>query len=223
MIGDIVISDHAVERFVQRHAPEMSFNEAKSLLIRRSLDAVPLKQKTINGDNQWQISNPDIVLVGKYVRGRVICKTILPEAEFKGIPEEEIELMQEYADDRASDRNKKIEQQHAKTEEQLLLETLTLTQRFELEQQRIAAENRIEMVRYQIMREYLASKRQETQIKERLAGAINNSNNSRHNITTAIKIAVSTLVKLRGNKEVDYALAEIQRIDPAYLDKDFLK
>jgi hypothetical protein len=214
MIGDIYISDHAVERFVKRHAPEMSFDSAKSLLIRRSLRAVLLRQKTINGDEQWQINDPNVILVGKRVKGKTICVTILPEAEFNGIPEEELELIREYVDSRASSRISETERRCDEIEDQLS-QTLTPVQRFELLQQKISAEKKIEATRYQIMREYIASNKEKIETM--------NNDSSRRNLSKALKIAISALVKLQGDREVDYALAEIQRINASYTSKDFLK
>lgn len=43
--------------------------------------AAPLKAKTLLGHHQWQLQDPDCVLVIREKRGRKVCVTVLPEPE----------------------------------------------------------------------------------------------------------------------------------------------
>jgi hypothetical protein len=206
MIGDIHISDHAVNRFVQRHAPEMTFNDAKSLLIRRSLHAVALKQKTIKGDNQWRISDPDVILVGKYVNNGIVCVTILPEPEFFGISEEDFDRIHNHIDDVFDERSGDAGERREEVNERLLDAILTPSQRHDLEQRKLSLENQMEKLRYSIMQEYISRHKPKTITK-----------GPRKGMLKALEIAMRALLKLKGNPDIDYTLAEIQRICPESL------
>ena len=83
---NILISDHAAHRFIKRHAPEMSFHEAKSYLREKAPEATPLKEKTIKGSPQWLLEDPRCVLVMRNDRRQrlIVCVTVLPEPE--GVP-----------------------------------------------------------------------------------------------------------------------------------------
>lgn len=76
-----IITKHAVERFVQRHAPYLTVGQAFWHLRRAARFAAHLKAKTVLGHHQWQIDDPSCVLVIKEDRGRMICVTVLPEPE----------------------------------------------------------------------------------------------------------------------------------------------
>lgn len=203
MIGDIHISDHAVSRFVQRHAPEMTFREAKSLLIKRSLHAVALKQKTVKGDNQWRITDPDVILVGKYVNNGIVCVTILPEPEFSGVSEEDFYKIHNHIDGILDERAEGIKERSECINEQILNSVLTPSQRFDLEQRRLSIECQLEKLRYAIMQEYITMNKPKTiTLGPRKGGA------------KALEIAVRALLKLKGDPDIDYTLAEMQRVCP---------
>lgn len=218
MEGDIYVSDHAVERFVKRHVPHMTFTAAKTLLIRRARDAVALKEKTVKGDHQWRITDPDVILVGKYVQNRIICKTVLPEPENFGIPEEEMDILRE---ERMAFDSRVIEEEkhQVELETRLLNDQLTRAQRFDLEKQRISAEKKIGLFRCQIIREYLATKNREITMDKELDGALG----SKKQLAKALREAITFIMKLENNRDADFALAEIQRINPEFLSKKFLK
>ena len=93
----IGFTEHAIDRFIQRHAPELSREEAKAFLEDAALSAVKLRQKTFDGQFQWQVQETGIVLVTKPDSGEHVCVTVLPRPEAKGPSEEELELMREYA------------------------------------------------------------------------------------------------------------------------------
>lgn len=76
-----IITRHAVDRFVQRHAPHMTVQEAFRHLCDAWPTAAHLKAKTLLGHHQWQLRDPDCVLVLRENRGRLICVTVLPEVE----------------------------------------------------------------------------------------------------------------------------------------------
>lgn len=76
-----IITRHAVDRFVQHHAPHLTAKQAFRLLLEAAPRAAHLKAKTILGDHQWQLEDPECVLVMKEDHGRMICVTVLPEPE----------------------------------------------------------------------------------------------------------------------------------------------
>lgn len=211
MEGDIYVSDHAVERFVKRHVPHMTFAAAKTLLIRRARNAVALKEKTIKGDHQWRISDPNVILVGKYDRNRIICKTVLPDL---GVPEEEMDLILEHIEE---DERVSLWEQKLGFLEKQLYGQLTQNQIFELEKQRISAENKIDMLRLQIMREYIAmNQRRITDSRDTTSGK------KKTQTAIALRETLRFIKKLVGNKEAEHVLAEVQRINPEFLTDGFL-
>ncbi len=90
-------TEHAIDRFIERHAPDLSRAQARSYLEEAVLKAVRLKEKTHNGEAQWQIED-GTVLVTKVDRREVVCVTVLPGPRHHGGPsEEEMDLMREHA------------------------------------------------------------------------------------------------------------------------------
>lgn len=92
MLQRAKITDHAVQRFVERHAPHMSFEEARRHLYRASAHSNKLKEKTLRGQFQWEINDPYCVLVIKFDRGNPICVTVLPEKELSRVDMAEMEM-----------------------------------------------------------------------------------------------------------------------------------
>lgn len=74
----IVITQHAINRFIQRHAPEMSYDQAKRHLQTESRQAAHLRNKSVNGQSQWRLDNPNCILVMKRDGRDDICVTVLP-------------------------------------------------------------------------------------------------------------------------------------------------
>ncbi len=96
-MGRIYFSDHAVERFIERHAPDMTPEEAREHLEQEGPRAIRLRERTILGQEQWQLQDPPCVLVIKNSddAGRV-CKTILPTRQnHGGWTEDELEIVRE--------------------------------------------------------------------------------------------------------------------------------
>lgn len=79
------ITVHAADRFIQRHAPHMSLQEARNFLHRASIRSNRLKEKTQKGQFQWEISDPRCVLVIKFDKNEPICVTVLPEPEINKV------------------------------------------------------------------------------------------------------------------------------------------
>jgi hypothetical protein len=77
----LIITRHAVDRFVERHAPHLTAEQALRFLLQEAPRAAHLKAKTMLGHHQWQLEDPDCVLVMKEDNRRMICVTVLPEPE----------------------------------------------------------------------------------------------------------------------------------------------
>ncbi len=95
----MVFTSHAVDRFIERHAPEMSCDEALEHLDRAAQQAVRLNAKTLLGQEQWEMTEPRCILVTKHDQrqGIHVCVTVLPSPERFGPSEDELELMREAA------------------------------------------------------------------------------------------------------------------------------
>lgn len=75
----IDFSDHAVERYIVRHRPELSYQQALAEPDDLGLAATPLKRRTLAGQALWQAGGePPILLVVKPDRGVNVCVTVLP-------------------------------------------------------------------------------------------------------------------------------------------------
>jgi len=71
---------HAVDRYVQRHAPELTIAEATRRLAAAALGAVRLKERTVRGHDQYHLPDLDVIAVIKRDPGRkgATVVTILP-------------------------------------------------------------------------------------------------------------------------------------------------
>lgn len=85
MRQEFLFTHHAVERYIQRHARHLSFQEAMTALEEGALEAEVLPQKTLAGQTQWLLKNPRVVLVTKSEQKRCIVVTVLPR---EATPEE---------------------------------------------------------------------------------------------------------------------------------------
>ncbi len=70
-------TDHAVDRFVSRHVPELTTSEARMVLAHAAQSAVRLREKTALGQEQWRIDEPPATLVTKRDGGMIVCVTVL--------------------------------------------------------------------------------------------------------------------------------------------------
>jgi hypothetical protein len=77
----VFISTHALTEFIRHYAPHMSQLEAEQHLERAAASADRLKEKTSYGQEQWQIRDPDCVLVMKQDGRKTICVTVFPEPQ----------------------------------------------------------------------------------------------------------------------------------------------
>jgi hypothetical protein len=94
----IFFTVHAVERFIERWAQDMVYDEARSYLESQAPFASKLKERTILGQEQWLLDLPDrrCVLVTKTTPEGRVCVTVLPEKEnFGEFTEEEMEIIRE--------------------------------------------------------------------------------------------------------------------------------
>lgn len=80
----ITFSTHAIERYIERHAPWLEAAEARERLQWAArLRSTKLKQKTGAGDSQWQLRDPDVVLVVRPDGGNSHVVTILPHTSLQ--------------------------------------------------------------------------------------------------------------------------------------------
>ena len=79
-------TQHAVERFRRRWAPGLSHAAALRELITLSQTARPLRERTFDGEEQWEASDGSgLVFVVRRDQGRkrhgFVCVTVLPQRE----------------------------------------------------------------------------------------------------------------------------------------------
>ena len=115
--GGNVVTMHAVERYIQRYAPQLPYTEAYQFLVSAMDTSTSLRQKSLTGDELWQMSQePWAVLVIRRdhrhgVRGQqLVCVTILPPGAWDlphdVISDEEYDLAYEQIEEEESSRPK---------------------------------------------------------------------------------------------------------------------
>lgn len=135
----LIITHHAVEQFIERHARDLTFKQARQFLIQNAPGAAPLKQKTLRGDQQWQMEDPKCVLVMKQDRKikAHVCVTVLPEAEgLDEISDEELYRIMEEGEPDSSQIDSLIEAAEAEK-----VHLITPSVSLEAEEQRIEKEH----------------------------------------------------------------------------------
>lgn len=108
-VSHIVFTDHAIDRFIQRHTHEeegVKREEIRSYLEEHKHLAVRLKQKTFSGQFLWKIG--DYRVVTKRDNHTDVAVTILPEETVhpKHYSDDELERIQEYLDRVAAQEEK---------------------------------------------------------------------------------------------------------------------
>lgn len=78
MTTRIDVTDHAVLRYVQRHARGTPHDQARAEIERLAGGATPLRERTVRGQQMWRVSEPPMLLVVKPDGGRYVCVTVLP-------------------------------------------------------------------------------------------------------------------------------------------------
>lgn len=77
-MGRFDVTAHAVERYVERHAPGTPFDVAFVAFNELLKGASPVRSKSINGQALWRVDDPPMLLVTKRDGGRVVVVTVLP-------------------------------------------------------------------------------------------------------------------------------------------------
>lgn len=78
MTTRIDVTDHAVLRYVQRHARGTPHEQARAEIERLASGAMPLRERTVRGQQMWRVREPPMLLVVKPDAGRYVCVTVLP-------------------------------------------------------------------------------------------------------------------------------------------------
>lgn len=99
-----VVSDHAIDRYLERIGGGLTREEVVALIHDNSAHALPLKKLTADGGICYKLPSTPITLVCRRDPGRteVTVVTILSAAqtERKRIPDEELEILREAAEER---------------------------------------------------------------------------------------------------------------------------
>lgn len=76
------VESHAVDRFVQRVAPYMSYAAAEKLLRNAFPEqAIPLAYKSIHGDQQWEMVGYPAILITKRERHKTVLVTVIEKKD----------------------------------------------------------------------------------------------------------------------------------------------
>lgn len=63
MARNIEITPHAAQRYMERHRPDLSFDEAMQELRERAPSAARLKERTFSGEQLWQLEEGCLLVV----------------------------------------------------------------------------------------------------------------------------------------------------------------
>jgi hypothetical protein len=75
----ISITHHAAQRYVERHDPALTIDEAHALLAAATEQASRMRARTFKGQMQYLCADPHVVLVVKWCRREgLVCVTVLP-------------------------------------------------------------------------------------------------------------------------------------------------
>lgn len=75
------VTDHAVQRYVDRIRPGLTFQKAKAELLAALPRATRIKERTVRGHTLWKVESPNMRLITKRDTKQHIIVTILPPAE----------------------------------------------------------------------------------------------------------------------------------------------
>lgn len=77
---DWVITYHAVERFVERHVPELDVHRARVVMQHAIQDATKLPSVSPSGSEHWLLKPFNVILVVDMQRGgKRVVVTVLPD------------------------------------------------------------------------------------------------------------------------------------------------
>src|SRR5277367_1428220 len=76
------ITDHAVQRYIERHARGTAYPRAREQLERLFSTATQMKSKTNAGQNLWRVVSPPMLFVVKPDDGKHVLVTVLPSGAF---------------------------------------------------------------------------------------------------------------------------------------------
>lgn len=229
------IESHAVDRYIERHAPHLEYQEAFDLLWEHANKRGPvkLKKKTSAGDDVWQLSELGVMIVAKFQNGINVAVTCIPHHEptGNGLTAEERVQLKEY-EERVAAREKQVRAEQAEDEKQISkfdLKTLTKHERARFEE-----ENNSLKTAYRRKLALLVEER--TMIRDQLK-AIEEQRNHEHRIETrrseqavrirkleaALKVAVAFLVDRKDQhpEVAGVAMAAIRLINGRFLDRAF--
>lgn len=79
-MSDLVLTHHAVERYIARHARHLTYEEAHAELTAHLDKAMQMKERTIKGTDQWRLDELGVTLVVRrdWRTKEPIVVTILP-------------------------------------------------------------------------------------------------------------------------------------------------
>ncbi len=212
---------HAVERFLERHAPTtMTTRDAAIAHLRtQARSAVRLREKTINGQEQWEIQNPYCVLVVKHdpstksghVR-QMVCVTVLPESDSRNfsLSEADVEFFTEMA---KSNSEIKFRAQETETIQDKAAIEANTRRRHTLRLALIESEERLKRSWHDAVHDFLGDKFVTRPQHE-------NVEVERVHAVAALRQVLSYLVY--GGSTREEVLRTVARIDSRYLTESFL-
>lgn len=224
MKGDIWFTRHAVERFIKRHAPGMSEAEAIAHLV--AAQAIPLKERTLLGQQQFQIENPRCVLVMKRDHhskrtGKRICVTVLPDRQNSfGWREDEQGIVNEWlADKAASEVKAQVTKANAapyvpvKRQEPAPKPPPKVALPVDLEHARLVAEQNRVLVEASVARDRERTLRHEATERE---------NRSRGRECLRVALTYLTARAAAGDDDAAEVMGAIQEMNAEFVSSEFL-
>lgn len=216
----IHLTQHAVERFVLRHRPDLTVNRALELLERGLNNVCRLREKTFRGQDQWQMTNPACVLVTKFTPSGTVCVTILPEPETRGIPEEELALMREYALKTPDwERLEKLHDVVDKAIETIEVTNVGTKQRAALIQRVADAEAKAAGIWQHIVQMYLSHSN--SRKAAGMAHQLQSVKEDHRKAVQGLRLALRYMVQ-GGESSREEVLRAIAAVDPTYLTTAFI-
>jgi hypothetical protein len=88
------VESHAVDRFIQRVAPSLTYQQAEKILRTAFPErAIPIGRRSKHGDQQWEMIGYPAILITKRENRKTVIVTVVEKEEGRLMTEEEAEAM----------------------------------------------------------------------------------------------------------------------------------
>lgn len=207
---------HAIERFISRHAQELSHDEARAYLEGHAHEAVRLKTKTWEGSTMWRIDHVTLVTVRDPGDTVETVVTILPaRADYSTIIDDELALALEQIEARGAYPRASFAK----------IPNLDRTATAKEHQEALPIElpidpQRVRKADINAFMHSLAVEKTIESTRSKTLTHLANRQSEFNNIKRALRIALRAL---QDGSDPEEAFRQIEALDPGFVNPDFIR